>query len=102
MTNHSIEELKKQSNAALSRLNEAKKSAAFAEKRLHDEMCRQSGLMGKVVSDKNRSVFVHDVRFMGDKPWMVKGFKIKKDGKPGEVEVSVYLNGEETISEYVA
>jgi len=94
MTEHSIEELQRQRNNAKSRYEEARINLAAAEKRLHDAMCSESGLIGKMVTDKRKkvSIVVHDIEFSRGKPWALKGFAVKSDGKVGLSERRVWAD----------
>lgn len=98
MTQHSIEELTRQRNDAKSRHTQTGLDLALAEKRLHDTMCRASGLMGATATNtKGDCILIHDVEFSRGMPWHVRGFAFKKDGKVGFSERTFYLNSDVTI-----
>ncbi len=87
MTEHSTEELRRQLEAAVSKLDAAKIAKLAAERKLHERMCRDSGLMGKRAKFEHATIIVHDVEFdFSGKPRRVSGFQIKKDGSVGERE----------------
>jgi len=97
MTQRSTEELQRQRDDAYSRHNQTRIDLAMAEKRLHDAKCRDSGLMGKKVTNKKGvQILVHDVEFIGRNPCSIKGFAYKADGTLGYSERRFYL-GECTI-----
>ena len=93
MTEHSVEELKRQYDNAASKANQARLDELAARRRLHSALCRESGWMGKTVTSarKGFSLVVHDIDFICGKPWVLKGFKIKKDGTVGNAEGRVYV-----------
>lgn len=93
MSEHSLKELKRQLDDKRSKFNSARIDVEYAEKRLHDAMCRESGFMGtEVVGRKGERVLVHDVQFLVGQPWVLKGFAFKKDGKLGFAERHVYVS----------
>jgi hypothetical protein len=90
MSEHSTEELRRQLDMAVSKLNAAQLAKIYAERRLHERLCRDSGLMGKVARYGEVAILVHDVGFFGHKPSTVRGFRFKKDGTLGERESTFY------------
>lgn len=93
MSEHSLKELQRQLDVAVSKLNEATAAKAYAHKRLHDAQCRESGLIGTVIRSRNGDrVLVHDVEFLSGEPWALKGFAFKKDGTVGSSERRVYAS----------
>lgn len=93
MSEHSIEELRRQMNDAKAKANSADLLLAAARKRLHDCMCRNSGLIGMVATEnKGRKMLVSDIEFMSERPWRLRGFKIRKDGAIGTQEIIMYVD----------
>jgi hypothetical protein len=91
MGEHSIEELKRQRDNAKSKHQQSALDLAVAEKRLHDALCRESGLLGKIaVLHNGKKIIIHDVKFIGKKASRVKGFALKKDGTVGYAELATY------------
>jgi|GEM_PF-2764853 len=92
MSEHSIEELERQVEQARSKHRQAALEKMAAEKRLHDRRCLESGYMFKVVTGKRHKILVQDVQFSGrGTAFAVSGFKIKKDGTPGNRIGTVWL-----------
>lgn len=87
---HTVEELRRQLDMAVSKLNQAQLAKTAAERRLYQRMCRDSGLMGKKATKDGVSIIVHGMEFHSGKPTMVKGFKINKGGKVGSSERVFY------------
>lgn len=87
MSDHSLKELKRQRDNAYSVKNKADIDFAAAEKRLHDAMARETGLINKVATTRRNKFLVQSIHFMGEKPFWIKGFKLKNDGTAGFQEV---------------
>ena len=94
MTDHSIDELKRQASQAESRLKAAEYEYGIAKERLHAALVRETGWIGKKATRAGRSIIVNDVAFLGDKPVKVTGYKLNRDGRPGRVSVSMIIDGE--------
>lgn len=93
MTEHSIEELKREYSAAQSRVTAAQDAAREAKKRLDTAKLQATGLANHLVSYERaswRDDEVKEVRFVVRKmdEWGdgVSGFIVKKDGTLGERE----------------
>jgi hypothetical protein len=87
MTEHSIEELERQYQQALSRKNDAESAFKEASQRLHDAKSKASGLIGKLVKDSKGTMMMVDGcgGFSRDgTPYRVSGYILKKNGQLGE------------------
>lgn len=100
MTNHSLDELKRQMDDAKSRLNKALIDALAAEKRYHDARVKETGLLNKVMTSSKYAILVTDIEFFGSNPWRATGFRIKADGTAGFSSGYVYFNTPHDISPY--
>jgi hypothetical protein len=93
MTDHNLKELQRQVDNATSHLKQAKITAEFALKRLHDARCKASGFMGTVVKTRSgKDILVHDVEFLSGDPFRLRGFAFKADGNLGFAEMGVYVS----------
>lgn len=101
MTEHSIEELKRQVSNAYAKMGEARTAHINAERRLHDARCKASGLMGKKATNgKGATILIHDLTFWGDDVTSyVKGFEYKKDGTLGLRERQFHRSEYKIVSE---
>jgi len=95
MTEHSIEELERQWEAARGRKIEADKLLEAARFRLHDAKCEASGWMGEVVEYRGARFVVSDIEFMSKStPWRLACKQIKKDGTPSMLNRYLYLGAD--------
>ena len=92
MTQHSIEELKRQYEQAMQKKCEADKRAFEAGCAYRNGVLEQYGLKEKIaITAKHpNGVFVTDCSLMGGKPWRLDGLAVKKDGSIGEAHRSIY------------
>jgi len=94
MSEHSIDELKRQLQQAEGRLKAAQHAYADANRRLQKALADETGWIGKKATRGGRSIVVQDIQFVGDRPFKVTGFKLNRDGRPGRVEVSFIIDGD--------
>lgn len=93
MSELSIEELRRQVNEANAKAKSANLLLSAAKKRLHDGLCRKAGLIGKIATEtRGRTMRVHDIEFIRENPWRLRGFKIRKDGAIGSQEIVMYVD----------
>lgn len=92
MTQHSIEELKRQYEQAMQKKREADKRAFEADVAYRNGILDQFGLKGKIAVTKKypNGVFVTGCSLMQGKPWRLDGLAVKKDGTVGEANRSIY------------
>lgn len=93
MAKDRLQKLKEQIAEARIELERAALKLALLEDRYQAELARKSGMLGKIATREGRSILVHRVRFVNEKPVAVTGFKLNRDGRPGYVEVTMYLDG---------
>lgn len=90
MSEHSITELERQHDAALSKLNEAQLAYRAAKRRLHQAKCAATGLIGKRATARGVTIVVRDIEFSGAEPWRFVGPQIKQGGSVGSRERILY------------
>lgn len=95
MSDHSLEELERQVQQARSRKEEADRSFSEATMRLHAKRCENSGLIGKFVTHRGKTLEVTSLKFWESKAGPVIdryiGPRILKDGSRGQ-KITIYAS----------
>lgn len=92
MSEHSIEELRRQVAQARSRRDQADKDFREAMNRLNAKRIADSGLIGKVATDRGRSLVIRSITYYGEldsKPRSYVGPRLLKNGKLGQ-QIEIY------------
>lgn len=98
MSEHSIEELERQCEAARGKFEAATEAYNAAKYRLQAAREEASGWKGARVRDKKgRDFFVRSVEFLSDKPYTLKVSPIKKDGEPGERTQTIFIEWDKVV-----
>lgn len=72
------------------------------EAQLHQERCKESGLLGKIVTNNRFSIVVHNVGFnSAGAPVVVHGKRIQKNGSAGLETGQIFLCTNHAVSEYI-
>lgn len=103
MTDHSIEELKRQVAQATSKKEAADKDLRDAKARLHQKRLSDSGLLGKYATSRGRTLLIknleyYDFRGLRESLRCYVGPRILKGGSEGQ-QISLYASDGVTISD---
>ena len=97
MSEHSIEELRRQVAQARSRRDQADKNLREAMNRLNAKKMADSGLIGKVATDKGRSLVIRSIVYHGENdsvPRYYVGPRLLKSGALGQhIEIYAGFSG---------
>lgn len=97
-----IESLKRAVEIARGDLAMAQSNLDQCEAMLDQERCKQSGFMGKIVSNARFSIVVSKVAFnSAGSPIAVWGKRIQRNGSAGLETAQVWLCTNYTVSEYL-
>ena len=104
MSEHSIEELERQYQAARSRASDANEAERAAKRRLVEAKLLATGLLGHVVSyergtETRKFVVQGFSRWGGER--ILRGFKIKKDGYLSQIEDDAEISRLTDLGPYV-
>ncbi|MBB3457218.1 hypothetical protein FHT86_005536 [Rhizobium sp. BK313] len=80
MTDRTLEELKRQMEAARADKAQADTRYNAIAKSYHRARCDRSGLIGKFASNHRYAILIQDITFTGDQAFYFTGQKMRKDG----------------------
>lgn len=92
MSEHSIEELKRQLDSARSKALAATQVYEAAQARLNTALAAESGWLGQVVEANGRRYVVREVVCISNRPWKLLASPFKKNGDPSSAVNSLYLS----------